>query len=71
MDCLICNFTLGIGKILLVTLSKDKIKLPQSDDKQILRIIKRLHHSPLNTRRKQPKDTNCTWLLKGSPTSEE
>ena len=31
MECLIYHFTLRIGKILLVILSKDKINLPQPD----------------------------------------
>jgi len=55
----------------LLLCQKDKINLPQSDKHKVLLILRSLQHTQLNARKKQPQDTNCTWLLTGRRTSEE
>ena len=52
MDCLISLFTIGIVKILIVTLSKNKINLPQPDKYKIFINLRRLQQTQINTRKK-------------------
>jgi len=55
----------------LLSCQQDNINFPRLDKYKILLILRRLQQTQLNAHKKQPQDTNCTWLLKGRRLSEE
>jgi hypothetical protein len=66
MDYLISHLTSSCHSASKITLT-----LPQLDYYQIILILRRIQHTQLNARKKQSQDTNCTWLVIRSLTSEE
>jgi len=59
------------GRFFLAFCQKDKMNTPQPDKYKTLLHLRRLQQAQVNTRKKQPQETNRTWPLIGRRTCGE